>query len=148
MHTMVSEPEGELPPGALDFNPDELESKPPARIRDRKREWQRRRGKVYDAACEIRTRMRRELGDACHNCGATLMDFDTKGKPVVLCFDHGEYVRDWDPSRMNLLQRMRMYERDHKMKRIKLSCNECNGFDGANHGKERARRHRKAMERR
>ena len=113
--------------------------------RDHKLHWRRRKHRVYLQACERRDRLRAELGNECGECGARIGDMDSKGAPVLLCFDHGDNVRDWEPRKMNMMHRMRMYERDHKRGLIKLSCNECNGFDGAWHGKARARRHRRAM---
>jgi len=98
--------------------------------RDRKAEWQKRKHKVYLQACEIRDRLRKELGNECNECGAKDSDENH------LCFNHLE-PRDWEPNKKNLLQRMKLYERDYKARKINLLCNECNGFDGGWYGLQR-----------
>lgn len=92
---------------------DTVEAPPPGR--DHRAEWQRRKLRVYAKACELRAQLRRELGGLCAVCGAT----------DDLEFHHPK-GRDWQPRKKSLLQRMRLYWRDHKVHPLTLLCSGCN----------------------
>ncbi len=99
--------------------------------RDHVAEWRRRKLRVYNKACDLRDKLRAELGGKCSNekCGATMnLEF------------HHPHGRDWEPRKQNLLQRMRLYWRDHESGRLALLCSPCNGRDGAVRGYWQRRR--------
>lgn len=86
------------------------------RKRDTKREWKAAR----KSARARRKALVNTLGSECVECG----------ERENLHFDHPN-GRTWEPRRLNGLQRMRMYERDHAEGNLRLLCNKCNGHDGA-----------------
>lgn len=108
---------------------------PPTARRDHQAEWRRRKLRVYNKACELREKLRAVLGGRCSNpkCRTT----------ERLEFHHPE-GRNWEPREKNLLQRMRLYWRDHDRGLLALLCSPCNGRDGAIRGYwQRQRRKRR-----
>ena len=89
------------------------------KARDHSKEWAKRKETEYRKACDLRDLMRRELGGKCKKCG---FEFD-------LSFHHPN-GRDWEPRKMNLLQRMRWYYKDFLAGLIELWCVDCNRKDG------------------
>ncbi len=106
--------------------------------RDHRAEWRRRKRRVYAKACELREQLRALLGGKCSNekCGAT----------EHLEFHHPN-GRDWEPREKNLMQRMRLYERDHERGQLALLCSPCNGRDGAIRGYWQRRRRNRHQQR-
>ena len=88
--------------------------------RNHSEEWAKRKEKEYQKACALRNLMREALGGKCKKCG---LEFG-------LSFHHPN-GRDWEPRKMNLLQRMRHYYKDFLAGLIELWCVDCNQKDGA-----------------
>jgi hypothetical protein len=90
------------------------------RVRNHSKEWEKRKEAEYRKACDLRALMREALGGKCLKCG---LEFS-------LSFHHPK-GRDWEPRRMNLLQRMRHYYKDFLAGLIELWCVDCNQTDGS-----------------
>lgn len=81
--------------------------------RDHRAEWQARLGKCH----ALRDKMRRELGGKCSKRGCGVTD--------DLQFNHTR-GRSWEPSRCNMVQRMRLYYMDFVSGRLSLLCRKHN----------------------
>ena len=93
--------------------------------RDHRSEWRKRRLRVYGRACELRDALRARLGGRCSNLKCR-SEHDLEF--------HHPFGRNWEPREQNLMQRMRLYERDFKSGKLALLCSKCNGLDGAFRG--------------
>jgi hypothetical protein len=81
--------------------------------------WQQKKARALEIAHAVRDKLRALLGGVCQRCRST--------EDLQFHHPHG---RLWEPRRMNLRHRMRLYQRDYQAGLLELLCRKCNGIDG------------------